>query len=562
MASYMDQVSYTYTYNFQLQSLYICVAIHQSLHLLSVATIYTSLSPLPLFSMDSSPATLLSYYHLLFISFAFFVYTLFRKSRNEKQKRAFKLPPGPPGWPVVGNCFQMVSSGKQYCEYVRDLIPVYGPIFTLKFGSRTMIIVSNAELAREALIEKGQVFSSRPLDFPTRTIFSCNKFTVNNALLGPVWRSLRRNMVHNMLNSSRVKEFKGVRGAAMDKFIERMKAEAETNDGLVWVLRNARFAVFCILLDMCFGLEMTEDTVEKMDQMMKMVLITCNPRIDDFFPFMRPFFWRRRWNALQVRKKQIETLLPFIEKRLAILQDLGSKPSAVSFSYLDTLFNLKMEGQMSGPTIPEIVTLCSEFLNGGTDTTGTGIEWAMARLIENPEIQSKLYEEIQVTVGSRKVEEKDVDFMPYLQAFCKELLRKHPPTYFSLPHGVTEPATLAGYAIPANCSIEFFLPGISEDPKLWLNPDTFDPERFLASGEDVDMTGAINVKMIPFGMGRRICPGMNMAMVHMHLMIARMVQEFEWSGYPDGSKVDLTEKFEFTVVMKNPLRAKINPRVL
>ncbi|GAB2227809.1 hypothetical protein Drorol1_Dr00009636 [Drosera rotundifolia] len=77
----------------------------------------------------------------------------------------------------------------------------------------------------------------------------------------------------------------------------------------------------------------------------------------------------------------------------------------------------RMEGQMSGPTIPEIVTLCSEFLNGGTDTTGTGIEWAMSRLIENPQIQSRLYEEIQVTVGSRKVEEKDVDFMPYLQAF-------------------------------------------------------------------------------------------------------------------------------------------------
>ncbi|GAB2230047.1 hypothetical protein Droror1_Dr00014303 [Drosera rotundifolia] len=126
----------------------------------------------------------------------------------------------------------------------------------------------------------------------------------------------------------------------------------------------------------------------------------------------------------------------------------------------------RMEGQMSGPTIPEIVTLCSKFLNGGTDTTGTGIEWAMPRLIENPQIQSRLYEEIHVTVESRKVEEKDVDFMPSLQAFCKELSRKHPPTYFSLPHGVTKPTTLARYAIPAICSIEFFLPGISEDPKL------------------------------------------------------------------------------------------------
>ncbi|KAL9254704.1 Cytochrome P450 77A2-like protein [Drosera capensis] len=204
---------------------------------------------------------------------------------------------------------------------------------------------------------------------------------------------------------------------------------------------------------------------------------------------------------------------------------------------------------MSVPTLPEIVTLCTEFLNGGTDTTVTAMEWAIARLIDSPEIQSKIYEEIRPTVGPRKVEEADVDGMPYLQAFCKELLRKHPPTHFSSPHAVTEPSTLAGYDILTNFSVEFFLWGISEDPKLWSNPERFDPERFLRGGEDKDITGATNVKMIPFGMGRRICPGLNMAM-------------FEWSGYPEGSKVDFSEKsLTFTVTMKNPLRAKVKPRV-
>lgn len=206
------------------------------------------------------------------------------------------------------------------------------------------------------------------------------------------------------------------------------------------------------------------------------------------------------------------------------------------------------------------MTLCSEFLNGGTDTTATAVEWGIAQLIANPEVQEKLYKEIKLTVGDRKVDEKDADNMPYLQAVVKELLRKHPPTYFLLTHAATEPTTLAGYDIPTDVNVDFFSPAISEDPKLWSDPEKFDPERFVSGKEDADITGVTGVKMMPFGVGRRICPGLGMATVHVHLMLARMVQEFEWSAYPPNSKLDFSGKLEFTVVMKNTLRAMIKPR--
>ncbi|KNA10060.1 hypothetical protein SOVF_147890 [Spinacia oleracea] len=516
-----------------------------------------------------------SYYHLIFITLALLVittvsFTYKSTSKSKATKTSWSgsgarrsLPPGPPGWPIVGNLFQVANSGKQFFEYVRELAPKYGPIFTLKMGSRTLIIVSSAELAHEALIEKGQVFATRPAETPTRGIFSCDKFTVNAAVYGPVWRSLRKNMVQNGLSSSRLKEFKSVRNIAMDKFIERIKVEAEKDqNGVVYVLKNARFAVFCILLAMCFGVEMSEETVEKIDHTLKEVLITVSPRIDDYLPILGLFFSKQRKEALEVRRKQIETLRPFIEQRRAILRaGLASDPTATPFSYLDTLFDLQIEGRKSGPTEPEIVTLCSEFINGGTDTTATAIEWAMARLIETPEMQDKIYEEIRSKVGTRSVEEADLDKMPYLHAFVKELLRKHPPTYFSLTHAVTEPATLGGYHIPTGCNVDLYLPGISEDPKLWKNPKKFDPERFLSGGEDADMNGVKEVKMIPFGAGRRVCPGLSMATIHVNLLIARLVQEFEWRAFPENTKVDFSEKLEFTVIMKNPLRAKIIPRV-
>ncbi|KAM7526819.1 hypothetical protein LguiA_016721 [Lonicera macranthoides] len=510
-------------------------------------------------------SSLSPYYHIIFTTLALllsaFIFLLSHKSKSKSKSKPLNLPPGPPGWPLVGNLFQVAASGKHFFFFTRDLLPKYGPIFTLKLGSRTMIVISNAELAHEALVEKGQIFATRPPEYATRTVFSCDKFTVNAALYGPVWRSLRKNMVQNMLSATRLREFRNVRDLAMDTLITRLKAEAEANHGAVWVLKSARFAGFCILLAMCFGVDMDELMIEKIDQMMKTVLITTDPRLDDFLPLLKPFFSKQRNKAMEVRKQQIETLVPLIEKRRSALLNPGSDNKAASFAYLDTLFDLKVENRKSAPTNAEIVTLCSEFLNGGTDTTGTAIEWAIARFIDNPDIQNKLYQEIKTTVGDKKVDEKDVENMPYLNAVVKELLRKHPPTYFSLTHSVAEPVKLGGYDIPPGVNVDFYLPGISEDPKIWSEPEKFDPDRFFSGREEADITGIRGVKMIPFGMGRRICPGLGMATCHVNLMIARMVQEFEWVGYPENCKVDFSEKVEFTIVMKNTLKATIKPRV-
>ncbi|KAG6602266.1 Cytochrome P450 77A3, partial [Cucurbita argyrosperma subsp. sororia] len=362
-------------------------------------------------------------------------------------------------------------------------------------------------------------------------------------------------MVENMLSSSSLKEFHDVRKNAIDNLVERIRADAAANGGAVWVLKNARFAVFCILLAMCFGLEMDEESVEKMDQVLKTVLITVDPRIDDFLPILRPLFSKQRKRAMEVRKEQIEFVVQFINRRKKALQNPGSDINATSFSYLDTLFDLKVDGRESSPTDAELVTLCSEFLNGGTDTTAAAIEWGIAELITNPNIQNKLHEEIKQTVGDRKVEESDVEKLPYLQAVVKELLRKHPPTYFTLTHSVTEATKLGGYDIPVEANVEVYLAGISKDPEVWKNPEKFDPERFTSGEDDADMTGVKGVKMIPFGVGRRICPGLGMATIHVHVMLARLVQEFEWSSYPPMSKIDFTKKYEFTVVLKNSLRA-------
>ncbi|WOL04174.1 hypothetical protein Cni_G12895 [Canna indica] len=113
---------------------------------------------------------------------------------------------------------------------VRDLCSRCGPIFTIRKGAHTLIVVTNPELAHEALIEKGQLFASRPVETTIRTVFICDKFTVNSAVYGPRWCSLRRNMVSGMLSASRLRDFHPAHVAALDRLIAQIRAEALTSD--------------------------------------------------------------------------------------------------------------------------------------------------------------------------------------------------------------------------------------------------------------------------------------------------------------------------------------------
>ncbi|XP_076914098.1 cytochrome P450 77A2-like [Bidens hawaiensis] len=325
-------------------------------------------------------------------------------------KPRLNLPPGPPGWPIFGNLLQIAASGKPFFQYVRELLPEYGPIMTLQMGARTMIILSRADIIHQALIEQGHVFATRPPENPTRALFSSNKLSINSALYGPVWRSLRRNMVQNVLSVSRLRMFRNVRVMAMDKLINKLKSEAKENEGAVWVLKNARFTMFYILLTMCFGVEMDEISILEIDEMLKKVLMTIHPRLDDFLPLLRPLFYKQWKRASRVREQQLAMLVPLIEQRRRQRTLVMRNPASLEFCYVDTLFDLSVEGRDHPLRDPDIVTLCSGFLNGGADSTSTVIEWAIARLIERPSIQSRIYNEIKSVVGTsgQKINEKDV----------------------------------------------------------------------------------------------------------------------------------------------------------
>ncbi|XP_048503887.1 cytochrome P450 89A2 [Beta vulgaris subsp. vulgaris] len=371
-----------------------------------------------------------------------------------------------------------------------------------------------------------------------------------------------------------------------------MRSSGASNQCAIEVNDHFRFAVFNLLVFMCFGQKLEESKIREIEAIQHRLLTTFNRfLVLDCLPWITRMLLPNRWaEVYELKKKRDEVLIPIIRARKKLLQAQSQDDNtSIIAAYVDTLFTLQLSEPEDTTTTAttttttttttnnsnrrrkrklseeEMVTICSEFLNAGTDTTSTALEWIMANLVKYPKVQDKLYQEIQRVVGVLEVDEvneKQVSKMKYLKAVVLEGLRRHPPSYFSLPHAVTRKVDLGGYTIPENAIVFFTIAEMGWDAKVWDDPMEFEPERFLSSDnkvEEFDITGSKEIKMMPFGVGRRICPAFQLAMFHLEYYVANLVWKFEWRVV-DGYEVELSEKQEFTVVMNNSLKTQIFPR--
>ena len=201
----------------------------------------------------------------------------------------------------------------------------------------------------------------------------------------------------------------------------------------------------------------------------------------------------------------------------------------------------------------EIMSLSFQnIFTAGTDTSASTIEWGLAELINHPDIMKKAIEEIHQVVGeSRLIQESDVPNLPYLQAIVKETLRLH-PTAPLIPRKSTKHCTVAGYDIPANTHIYINLWALHRDPNHWENPLEFRPERFQEN--KLDVRGQ-HFHYLPFGSGKRMCPGISLALHLVPTTLGSMIQCLDWKAGKDGNltRVDMDEGFGLTLPRAKPL---------
>ena len=194
----------------------------------------------------------------------------------------------------------------------------------------------------------------------------------------------------------------------------------------------------------------------------------------------------------------------------------------------------------------------------GTDTTSSVLEFAMAELMRNPWVMTKLQDDVRrhVPEGHETVEEENLASMVYLRAVVKETLRLHPPSPLLLPHLSMADCVVDGYTIPSGIRVIVNTWAISRDPESWEEPEEFMPERFMDGGSAAAMDFKGNdFQFVPFGAGRRICPGLNFGFATVEIMLANLMYCFDWQ-LPNGMEakdIDLTEVFGVTVRPKEKL---------
>ncbi|KAI7745399.1 hypothetical protein M8C21_015096, partial [Ambrosia artemisiifolia] len=214
------------------------------------------------------------------------------------------------------------------------------------------------------------------------------------------------------------------------------------------------------------------------------------------------------------------------------------------------LFELLKDG-----TRPNITILYSvkELFIAGVDTTTSTIEWAIAELLKNKEALSKLQEELKEKTNPNIVSELQLSKFSYLNACIQETLRLHPPVPFLIPRRASEACEVMNYTIPKNTQIFINVWAIGRDPDVWEDPLLFTPERFI--GSNLDFKGQ-DFELIPFGAGRRMCPGLPSGIKSVQCILASLINQFHWvlPNDEDPSKLNMNEKFGVTLQKDKPLQ--------
>lgn len=486
-----------------------------------------------------------------FLFAAFFVlYIALRK--NERSHFSQEPPPGPTPLPLLGNLLQLGSNPHRS---LAKLARKHGPVMALKLGTVYTIIVSSPSSAKQVLQTRDHYLSARQVpDVVQRQgyhVHSVAWMPTNNS-----WKYQRALMKTHMFNLRALDASQALRQRKIHELVAFIKGQTGRP---IYIGRVAFCTMLNLISNSFFSMDIVDINSDAAQEFKDLIgglsEVTGSPNISDFFPFLAPLDLQGRSHRFG---RHFIKLMAIFER--IIKNRLGGERSTISYDILDLLLKHE-EDDGQKLNMQTIKALLFDIFVAGTDTSSTTVEWAMAELLHNPELMEKAQSEIGAVVGfQRAVEESDLPRLTFIHALLKETLRLHPPAPFLLPHKAVEDTEIEGYKVPKGSQVLVNIWAIGRDERVWENPDNFMPERFMGKESEFDFHGQ-NFEFLPFGSGRRICPGLHLGVRMVELMLASFIQSFSWK-LPEGkvpADLDLQEKFGVTLVLASPLKASAAP---
>nr|WCR39969.1 ferruginol synthase CYP1 [Scutellaria baicalensis] len=482
-------------------------------------------------------------------------YLVFFRSSSSKLPKGARLPPGPHPLPIVGNIFQL---GTKPHQSLAKLAKIHGPLMGLHFGSVYTVIVTSPEMAKEVFIKNDNAFRNRTVVEAVHAT-DHDKISVAFMDVGNEWRSLRKICKEKMFSTQSLEGSQGLRQEKLQELREYV--EKCSKSGKLVDIREASFITTLNLMAATLFSIQAADFESNASQEFKEIMdgvasIVGDPNFADYFPILKPF-------DLQGVKKKAEL---YFGKMLAIVGDLlkkrqderkASPNSPKKKDLLEELVDVleqKAEYQLN---TKHITHLLLDLFVGGSETTTTSVEWIMSELLVNPDKLGKLKHELKSVVGeTRQVEESDIPRLPYFEAVLKEVFRLHPPGPLLLPRKAEHDVQVGDYTIPQGTQILVNVWAMGRDPTIWTNPEAFEPERFLVN--KIDYKGQ-DFQLIPFGSGRRICPGLTFANRMLPMTVATLIHNFEWRLEVEGETADVHRGEQFGIAVRRAVPLKAYP---
>ncbi|CAN1169639.1 Desmethyl-deoxy-podophyllotoxin synthase [Linum perenne] len=434
------------------------------------------------------------------------------------------LPPGPWKLPIIGNLHQLMGTNRLLHRRLADLAGRYGPLMHLKLGETSNVIVSSPELAKSADVV---FYNARDIAF---------------GAYGEYWRQMRKICTLELLSGSRVKMLRPVREEEIGEMVKSIRGgiQGEPSLNLSQTLISLGYA---IISRAAFGYRMKKLEEEALLPVLTKIVVVIGGSTGT----------ERQLKRLH---REVDIILEkiideHIEKRRARSKKDDDDEDE---DLVDVLLSFTEKRDLGFPfTKVEIKAVILDIFLAGSDTSSTLVEWVMSELMKNPLVMQKAQKEVRQLFDEQgKVDESRLDELHYLQLIIKETFRLHPIAPLFLPRECRETVVVNGYLIPEKTRVTINAWAIGRDPRHWTNPDEFIPERFVDSS--LDYKGH-DFQFLPFGSGRRVCPGIQFGIAVVELLLANLLYHFDWKlpGEMKPRDLDMDEVFGSTVGRKNDL---------